>query len=106
MSFIGQKDEWLLAIEKLNEALDLAQSHGKYQNLVIGGDLNFKNLKWALGSIELEIGMSAQEESIVSFMSDRFLTNIVDKPTRNENILDVIMTNVPEIFGEVDVENN
>ena len=48
-----------------------------------------------MGQIELNLGMSAQNESLVSSMSDRFFSSIVDKPKREGNILGVILSNIP-----------
>ena len=39
-------------------------------------------------------------------MSDKFLSNHVDRSTRLNNLLDLICSNVPEWFGECRVENN
>ena len=43
--------------------IDMAQSNGQYQKIIIVGDLNFKNLKWAKETIDLEVVLTAQEEA-------------------------------------------
>ena len=72
----------------------------------MGGDFNFPKLKWHEGCIVLHQGLSSQEELLYRFMSDKFLINHVDKPTRQNNLLDLICSNVPEWFGKCEVENN
>ena len=51
-----------------------------------------KNLRWADGLMQLEVGMCAQSEVLSSFMNDKFLQNHVNIPTRQNNILDLILS--------------
>ena len=38
--------EWKMAVDALSEEIDMIQAHGAYQRVLIGGDINFKNLLW------------------------------------------------------------
>lgn len=73
---------------------------------MISGDFNFSDIHWTDGSFELKPGMSNQVETFHRFMSERFLSNHIDKPTMENNTLDLILLNVPEWFAYCNVENN
>ena len=62
--------------------------------------------EWSDGFIVLHQGLSKQDKLFYKFMSDKFLSNHVDRSTRLNNLLDLICSNVPEWFGECRVENN
>jgi Reverse transcriptase (RNA-dependent DNA polymerase)/Endonuclease-reverse transcriptase len=67
-----------------NEAMyTLINKVGK-ENVVIMGDFNFPELKWASGSDTIH------EHSFVTCLNDNFMEQLVDKPTRGENILDLV----------------
>ena len=85
-------------ISKIGEAIDFAQSHGHFNNLVISSDFNMKKLKWSDGLMQLEVGMCAKSKIIASFMNEQFLQNHVNIPTRQNNILHLIMSNCPDYF--------
>ena len=89
-------DLWNEAMLDLDNAIMLAQAHGDYNNIVIGGDFNFHNLKWEDGLFQLSIGNSGQEETLISFMNNTFMANQVNIPTRENIILDLLITNAPE----------
>lgn len=64
---------------------------------VIMGDLNYPNIDW-LNMISDKSG-----EVLVDFIQDNFLTQHVDKPTRDKNFLDVILATEEEIINRVEV---
>ena len=80
----------------------MAQSDGKYQTLVITGDFNMKDLKWDQGIIQIDTSLSDQAENLFIFMNDHFLNNYVTKPTREGNLLDLVMTNDHFLVTHVD----
>ena len=41
-----KNDEWLEALYKLSEIIEMTQSHGGYDTVNISGDFRFKNLTW------------------------------------------------------------
>ena len=84
----------------------MVQSNGNYNNIIIQGDFNFKNLIWNNGIIDFEIGMCGQAELLASLMRNRFLINHINIPTRKENTLDLILSNIPEWFADSRYEIN
>ena len=90
-------------IEALQELIRKA-SH-KYHNTIICGDFNHRSINWDL----LQAGSEGQ--SFLDLVQDCFLIQHVDKPTRGENILDLVLSSrdsmvenlvVREPFGSSD----
>ena len=68
-----------------NEALySLINKVGK-ENVVIMGDFNFPEIGWDSSSNTLH------EHPFITCLNDNFLEQLVDKPTRGENILDLVL---------------
>ena len=75
-------------------------------DIVIGGDLNLPHIEWP--SFNAAAGASSDERSMISTLADlcsnHFLSQVVDRPThRAGNILDIILTNNPEMLISVEV---
>ena len=64
---------------------------------IIVGDFNFPDVNWDLFS-----GVSASE-SFRDVVNDCYLTQLVHQPTRGSSILDLVFTNDPSVFEEVEV---
>ena len=102
-----KSDEWSQALEKLNDEISMIQSNGCYDTIICGGDMNFPNLKWEENLLMIDLELSNQEETFVSFMFANNLMNYVTKPTREENILDLVLTNNYDMITStyIDVNN-
>ena len=68
-----------------NEAMYQLLNKVRNENVVIMGDFNFSELKWNV------VNSSLHEHPFVTCMQDNFLEQVVDKPTRGENFLDLIL---------------
>lgn len=68
---------------------------------VIVGDFNLPKINWNSLTSPNIVG-----ERFLDFMHDSYLTQLVDKPTRNENILDLILTNENDLVNDVTVDCN
>ena len=55
-------NEWSQAIEALDEAIELAQSHGEYDTVIVGGDFNFPNIIWEENLPKISLNLNKQEE--------------------------------------------
>ena len=85
--------------EKFKEALLMIQSFLdslEEPDTIIMGDFNMPSINWATDEIKAA-GRSSDEinsaKHLLTFMEEHFLQQYVDKPTRNDNILDLILTN-------------
>ena len=74
-------------------------------DLFVAGDFNFPTIDWDLLSIS---GRSAENTKsarlLLDFMDSYFLEQVVQTPTRGQNILDLFLTNKPMLVGSVTAE--
>ena len=77
-------------LQFLNNCFHHTPDSYKYTKLVLG-DLNFPNLWKADGSEN--IPKSNSEQALINFMNDHFLCQYIDIATRENNILDLFLTN-------------
>ena len=64
----------------------------------VGGDFNLPDIKW--DTLEI-IGNNYKKEinqKFIDTFNDAGLCQIVDKPTRGKNILDIFLTNCPDLI--------
>ena len=84
-------NDFELVMSKINDCI---LHYPPLDSLVFCGDLNFPNLKWPSAIIGGGTRSSRlQAQKMLSFFSDYFLEQIIEKPTRGENILDLFATN-------------
>ena len=70
-----------------------------HAGVFIGGDTNFKDVKWSKeGELLINSDLGRQQEILFSLCNRYLLTNLVDKPTRGDNLLDVILCNNRVVF--------
>ena len=67
-------------------------------NSIIVGDFNFRDINWDLCEAP-----SALSKKFLSCIEDNLLFQLVEKPTRGKNILDMLLTGNPDIVHSVDV---
>ena len=70
-------------------------SQSPHMDIHILGDLNMPNIDWSSLTISPKLGRDQTEsaEHLFQLISENLLSQIVDKPTRKLNILDVYLTN-------------
>ena len=94
-------NEWNEALTKISEALKDNQSIMNH-NIIISDYMNFADAKWD----EINDGITGENNQICEIqkiMRDNFLNQIIDIPTRNDRILDVIMTNNEKLFSHHEI---
>ena len=80
-----------------NNFLDFACD--KFENIVICGDFNFAKIPWDAP----DCASGTKELLFVDSLNDHFLTQLNRKPTRDNNILDLVITNTPDHISVTDV---
>ena len=73
------------------------QSDGKFQNIILEGDLNFADVDW--NDIYEEENTTNQFGRLKNIMNKYFMEQIIGIPTRLNKILDVIVTNNVNFFS-------
>ena len=79
--------EWKETVDSMIENINLAQSHGDFERVIMGGDLNFGDIKWdGNGNVMFGNGLNNQVHEFAKLMNENYLINLVNKPTRDERI--------------------
>lgn len=86
--------------KSLNKVLENTQEH----KLILAGDFNFhrKIVEW----VQSEEGFFSDiKPGNTAGPHKRYdLKQVIDKPTRENNILDFVLTNTPDFFSECNIE--
>ena len=85
-----------VSLEKLNQSLKRLNPNSK-SIIIVSGDFNLGHIDWTSSSIIPGKPNVKQHQEILDIIADHSLTQIVDKPTRNDLTLDLIITNYPSI---------
>ncbi|CAG2252889.1 unnamed protein product [Mytilus edulis] len=75
----------------------------KNSTLIIGGDFNLPGWDWNNKSLKPNTSYPHLHYFFGNSLDDTCLTQIVDVPTRKDNILDLIITNLPNQVQRVEV---
>ena len=74
--------------------------------VVMCGDFNFPIINWETGNtVGGTLEMQRQAAALLEFMRVHCLQQMISEPTRQQNILDLFLTNAPEIVGNIEVLN-
>ena len=87
-------------LEKLQEKIDSLSENSVPPELYITGDFNYPDVDWEKG---MDSEANVQGNGLLEFIETNFLTQMVTAPTRERNILDLVLTNVPRYITEVKV---
>ena len=60
---------------------------------------------WTVNS-DIAVPVSISEKTLMNFMNDNFLCQYVNVPTRNQNILDLVLTNNDRLIQHVKSEKH
>ena len=91
----NSSSEWLLSFKEfLNYVSDL------YKKIIITGDFNFPRISW---SENVVTATGESERFFHNILSDHFLNQLIDIPTRENTVLDLIITNIPDNINIIEV---
>ena len=79
------------------KSLDL-MSKNSNQTIVLGGDFNLPDIDWDNGVVNPKAANKSQCELLLSSLDTHALAQIHKEPTREENILDLLITNKPGLI--------
>ena len=66
---------------------------------MIMGDFNIGEMDW-----KANMGNSGRGQELLDLVGNCFLTQVVTKPTRGNNILDLVLFSDPEMVEDIDVK--
>ena len=102
-----EQEEWDSAMVALGEAVTSAQGQGKFSTIIMTGDFNLPEIDWVDIPSAQEDSRTGRKgraaQSLLSFMEDHFLAQVVLSPTRGDNILDLVFTNREELISHTEV---
>ena len=77
----------------------------KYHDINIMGDFNFPNINWGSLSCVPSQGREQHEsgEALLNFIQHNMLIQVVDRPTREQNTLDLFLTNNDRVIQNIEV---
>ena len=78
-------------------------------NIILMGDFNFPQITWSSGVINWAGRSSSERRAALRLLecNDQFcLAQVVDKPTRGKNLLDLILTNNCDLVGNCSVADS
>ena len=70
-------------------------------SLLLGGDFNLGHIDWSIPYVPPGKPDSIQHHKLIDILNDMSLEQLVDKPTRGERTLDIILTNTPSLFNGI-----
>ncbi|KAK3104461.1 hypothetical protein FSP39_002497 [Pinctada imbricata] len=79
------------ALDQLRESLNRINTNA-HATVLLGGDFNLGHIDWSIPAVIPGKPDHAQHISIINMINDFSLEQIVNKPTRGERILDLILT--------------
>ena len=113
ISIVGCKDLYVCSYYRPKaddrDSLDLLFSsldricNSKNCHIWLAGDFNFPGINWTSKTLKHNCPSSDLHELFVKSLDDYGLTQMVDKPTRLSNTLDLFMTNNPTLISEIKV---
>ncbi|KAG1684579.1 hypothetical protein GQR58_009384 [Nymphon striatum] len=95
----GNNVDPLDAIEK---SLDTLQSDGSFPRLILTGDLNLPDINWTNATVtgNPQYG-TALNKRFLGIVEDHALSQHVTFPTRQESILDLVITSHPDLVDNI-----
>lgn len=95
--------EFIPIMTKIKE--ELLTLEDQATTIIVCGDFNFPRTSWREGSTE---GGSSEErrqaEYMVDFQNEILLTQVIEKPTRGMNILDLVFTNNLDLVIDTEIQ--
>ena len=92
------------ALSDVSQAIDSLGA--PMPSVIMCGDFNLPSVDWTSGTIgSCTIEIQRQAGALFEFMNQYCLQQMVSQPTRVNNILDLFMTNNPEIVWNMEVVN-
>ena len=86
-----------LCLKEFTKFLD-QDSKAKFDQLLIVSDFNLPNVDWTTVTASIDCKMYTL---FTKAIKDHFLWQVIDFPTRNDNFLDLLLTNIPEKISNI-----
>src|SRR5437870_144741 len=88
------------SLQLLNSSLQRLRTTNS--NVWLAGDFNLPGIDWELGITKNDSRFKNQHDEFLDILNDHGLTQIITKPTRDSNILDLFLTNNETLITKFD----
>lgn len=95
---VSDEEGLRLFSNSISRATAISNAH-----VLIGGDMNFPGWDWRTMSLKPNAVHPRLHNDFVDILSDNGLEQLVLSPTRRNNILDLMITNCPQLISRVEV---
>ena len=89
------------SLDKLDESLSKVPKNNSH--IWIAGDMNLPGLNWPEGNLKTNCPYPEQHDRFTEILADHGLIQLIDKPTREENTLDLLAVNNPTLLNRTEV---
>jgi hypothetical protein len=96
-------NEFSVALDKLQRIIDAHSTDERSADLYITGDFNLPLFDWDQCQIPSHPPCGAYSR-LMAFIEVNFLSQMVNEPTRMNNVLDLVLTNCPQYILDVETE--
>ncbi|XP_049943900.1 uncharacterized protein LOC126425038 [Schistocerca serialis cubense] len=103
-SFYRPPESAALVAEQLRENLEYISHKFSQHVIALGGDFNLPDIDWDTQMFRTGGRDRASSDIILSALSENYLEQLNREPTRGDNILDLLITNRPELFDSLSAE--
>lgn len=90
------------SLKAFEESLQKAAPLLRSSNVIIAGDLNFPGFDWDHTSIKPSTPHAGLHKRFLDLLHDHSLVQLVTFPTRGDNTLDLVVTNIPHLIPRVE----
>ncbi|CAC5414279.1 unnamed protein product [Mytilus coruscus] len=98
-------DNNIASIESLNTSLTRLTHSNNLPNLVLSGDFNMPDIKWEIDENKPNNYSMETNNKFIEALEENCLTQIVKEPTRQDNILDLVLTANPSSIENISVQD-
>ena len=84
--------------QKSNLIFNELRSAARHKNTLIMGDFNYRDIDW-----ETNTSSCTESEEFINAVNDGFLKQLVRQPTKDNNILDLILTNNDNLVYNLEI---
>ena len=86
-----------------NFEISLGRADSGKARLVVAGDLNFPDWDWSTKQLKRPCQYPTLHNRLIDIINDHRMEQVVEYPTREDNTLDLVITNTPNIIPRVEL---
>ena len=90
------------SLEQLSISLNRLTSKKTNSNIWVSGDFNLPHIYWSTPTVKPNTPGSVLHQQLLDILHDYNLTQVIDKSTRNNNILDLLCMTNPSFLNRVE----